>query len=67
MELLLIAGLLGVVAFFGNIRIIAICVVLAVGAGWYYHQMPREQQAQWQHSYSGVSSRLNRAWSAFWH
>lgn len=66
MELLLVAGALGALAFFGNIRVLAVCVVLAVGAGWYYNQLPRHQQSAWYDSYAQVTSRFNRAWRAFW-
>ncbi|MEI7580445.1 MAG: hypothetical protein WCJ17_01470 [bacterium] len=66
MELVMIAGFLAVAAFFGNIRLVAFCALLALGAGWYYEQMPREQQRHVMTVYNDVKVRLERSWHAFW-
>ena len=66
MELIMIAGLLGLAAFFGNIRLVALCALFALGAGYYYEQMPKEQQRQVMSVYCDVRTRLERSWHAFW-
>jgi len=65
MELILIAALLAVAAFFGNIRLVALCALFAIGFGWYYEQMPREQKQQVNSMYTDFRDRCNRAWQAF--
>ncbi len=66
MELVMVAGLLALAAFFGNIRVIAICAVLALGAGWYYEGMPKDQQQKVTKIYTDLRLRCERSWKAFW-
>ncbi|MDQ5890603.1 MAG: hypothetical protein QG604_477 [Candidatus Dependentiae bacterium] len=66
MELLVIAGFLALAAFFGNIRLVALCALLAIGFGWYYEQMPKEQRQQINAMYCDARDRCDRAWKAFW-
>jgi hypothetical protein len=66
MELVMIAGFLAVAAFLGNIRLVALCALIALGAGWYYEQMPREQQKQVMTVYNDLKVRCERSWHAFW-
>ena len=66
MELIMVAGVLAIAAFFGNIRLIAICAVLALGAGWYYEQLPRDQQQKVTKVYTDLRIRFDRSWKAFW-
>jgi len=46
--------------------LVAFCALLALGAGWYYEQMPREQQRHVMTVYNDVKVRLERSWHAFW-
>jgi len=66
MELLMVAGILASAAFFGNIRVIAICALLALGVGWYYEQMPKDQQQKVTQMYTDLRTRCERSWKAFW-
>ncbi len=66
MELVVIAGVLALAAFFGNIRFVALCALLAIGAGCYYEQMPREQQRHVMRVYTDIRDRVERSWHAFW-
>jgi len=65
MELLVIAIFLAIAAFFGNIRLVALCALLAVGFGWYYEQMPVAQREQVDAVYTDARTRIERAWKAF--
>jgi len=65
MELIIVAGALALAAFFGNLRVIAVCALVALAFGWYYERMPQEQQQQVITMYSDVRERCERAWDAF--
>ena len=65
MELLVVGGLLAVIAFFTNIRLVAVCILLAVGGGWLYQQLPAEKQEYFHSYYDDIAGRGKRAWEAF--
>lgn len=65
MELIILAMALAVAAFFGNLRLVALCALIAVAFGWYYERMPSEQQQQIITMYTDVRNRCERAWNAF--
>ena len=66
MELIVIGGLLAIVAFVTNIRLALVCVLLCMGGGWLYQQLPADQQKHWMAQYDNVANRSHRAWKAFW-
>ena len=66
MELLIIGGLLAVIAFFSNIRLVAVCILLAIGGGWLYQQLPTSKKEKIQSYYNDVTGRGKRAWNVFW-
>lgn len=66
MELFLIGVLLAFIALFTNIRLVAVCVLLVMGGGWLYQQLPRDQQKYWHAYYTDITKRSRRAWHAFW-
>lgn len=65
MELIILAIALAIAAFFGNLRLVALCALIAVAFGWYYERMPAEQQQQVITMYTDVRNRCERAWNAF--
>ena len=66
MELLVVGALVAGIALFTNIRLVAVCVLLAIGGSWLYQQLPREQQKHWHRYYADLTVRSRRAWQAFW-
>ena len=65
MELIVIVGVLAVIALLGNIRMLAVCALLAIGGAWYYDQLPDAQKDKVLKSYESFSARIQRAWDAF--
>lgn len=65
MEAVIIVGILAVIALLGNVRMLAVCALLAIAGSWYYDQMPAPQKEKMCATYNDVVARSKRAWDAF--
>lgn len=65
MQLILVGGLLAVIAFFTNLRLVAVCLALALGGHWLYHKLPYERQRFYRSYYDDLVDRSQRAWDEF--